>query len=429
MQKNAKMRPEENMKLEKLKTTNLPLQLTFTRIWSSNTQRMPTITITWKFQTHRVNVNGMTVLQEILNESIGYFKLSKPSTRKYKFLSSTNKEVDLSTPCRFLNLAHGAKLELVEADEEEEESTVVENVNIRCSLNIQESSSVVTKKFPNDTTIKDMIDEFLKEVAGKDAKYETDQLSVQIMMKRLAVSEWDKQLRDVGLLVGNHAIRLVILDASKFKSVEMMQVPVQTPTHAKMPQEQSGQKDYQQAHAGRGHEGVSSALLSSSITVDAIVPGGKPADDGAVGGDEDPDWVYEMDVSQAKRYQQLLARRARPADEPLLTRALREKRQQEKLPALSVMRMFLPSGHSVRISMGSDLTLADLAQVLRERVLPADVAQGRFELVEGDLHRKGPVVFSSDVTVQQLRAQTLQSVGLGGGVRASLLIVYEVRKN
>ena len=420
-------------------------------------QRMPTITVNRKFQTHRVNVGASTLLQDVLRDACAHFKLPF-SEQAFTLVTKSGKRVDLSLPFRFANLPQGANLELVGEPSEGAESakstvnaeSVATMVNIRANVTIEDANGsgnehdVVTAEFPNDITVRELIARVKQLV--RDPTQFGEVVSVQMMMRvmKADTETLDKTLASVGLTSGNHAVRIRVKGAT-VKATIPIECVVKSDKRAKIavkeerePELEAVQDSAQQLEskmedtAEIDHESTT-VFLEKASRVSPSAAADMSMDD------------KTPSVEQLRAYQAILSQRA--AAQPLLTRSLREKlereAQQEKIALREKqfggmvkfrIKFSDAKGSVVQIAMDRRKSLRELAATIQAEVLNPKLVEV-LQVVDGKENEKNTLFFmlcesmpyrevvGPETNVADLE-KSLQSLGLEG--RISLLFKLTV---
>ncbi|KAG7895577.1 hypothetical protein KL936_000285 [Ogataea polymorpha] len=329
---------------------------------------MSSLTVSYNFRTFKCKVGPSKILNDVLIESCAHFKL-EPSQFALKHGSQL---LDLSLPLRLANLPQGCKLELVKAPQDTK-STGGGSVVIKLQIMAPEGdssfvlppSSQLVKECDSDQNIEEVLQEFEKSLniqllhreAIGEYKYIYEPI-VQSMSKTMTgTSELKHSLRSLGLVSGNHTLRL------RFKA-EKHEISQPRPIGPRDSVESSEQRQ----RPPLPEETPSPVANSNPIQV--YVPNSEHNEDENV--DES---VYDMSIEQARLYQSLLAKRAHP------NRQMMSKRQREQLapekPAVKecVIRIKFPDYTQVQLVLQPDDTLGDLYNVLSTKVVHMTQAQ------------------------------------------------------
>ena len=377
-----------------------------------------------------MTVAPSTILGDVLKSSCLHFNLGSDSTL-YKLVNRNGKEIDLALPFRFSNLAQGANLDIVgppagafqmEKKHDGESSKAIKGsdgnegnrnnqkyVNLRISVSTPENTTTtVTDKFSNNVSLNDVLERLIeKHHLGKVSH---DRIAIQIMMRVLDASEYDKSLASLGLVEGNHAIRLRVKPNEhtfvKPRHTEQREAREERPKEnmkyekATVPAEagsdnqadinaNGSMKEAQQKEQQRPI--VSKPEKTSSIADELAEPTKNDIDikyvhngNGriAVIDNDYDESSYEMSIEQARIYQRLLSKQA--ADQPMLTKALREKLEEEEKERREqvkqsnytgecIIRIKFPDNKVVQVKIDNRKTLQDLAEVLVEKVLKPEI--------------------------------------------------------
>lgn len=380
---------------------------------------MPTLSVNWNYKIYRVTVTPSTLLSDVLKESCIHFHLD-PDTALYKLVNRNNKEVDLSLPFRFSNLAQGANLDIIgpspgtvnipveretrfnvctKDSEDRNKSGQQKCVNVRISVSSPQNTVTVTEKVANNISLSELLKN-LKEKLNLNGVSD-DRIVIQIMMRVLDPKEYCKPLASLGIVEGNHAIRVRIKSSEiatsnpckKKQSNETSNViSASTESHKGMHEESKAENN--QTDEIKLEENKTNVVNEAqSETADhndrkpvadkieiKYVQSNARLNDAIV--DEHDDSTYEMDIEQAKIYQRILSKQA--ADQPLLTRALREKREEEERQKKEqvkktiysgecTFRIKFPDNKVIQIKIDNRKTLQDLAEVIVEKVLKPEI--------------------------------------------------------
>ncbi|KAG0681696.1 hypothetical protein C6P40_002731 [Pichia californica] len=378
---------------------------------------MPTISVNRNFQTYRATVTPSTLLSDVLKDACQHFQLGS-DVSGYSLVNINGKVIDLSLPFRFSNLAQGANLDLKgPIDIKTSNSNVITNdtsiqnekfVNIRISVSSTKINTTIMEKFPNKNTFQDVL-KVVKEKCGL-TPIPNDRFSVQVMMKIIKPNEFDKPLASLGLTEGNHAIRLRVLpenqlppthtvqtlNPKKIVTEEKVAVKTKTPTENLQPQET---KDEDIVMHSTEEENYNVEIQEKKEEAEekegenVVIPEEEPAKtnisfiQSKTNVKEYDDSSYEMSVEQARVYQKILSQRA--ADQPMLTRALREKieaeeRQRKEQIKKSIykgeclIRIKFPDNKVIQIKIDNRKSLKDLGDVLIDEVLKPDIIPSQY---------------------------------------------------
>lgn len=384
---------------------------------------MPSISITWNYKTYRANVTPSTLLSDVLKESCQYFHLGSDVTG-YKLVNRNGKAVDLTLPFRFANLAQGANLDLVgltssdstgnNSTKGSSNSTVTKTVNIRISVSTAEGNVTLMGKFPNTSTVIDLLN-FVKEKCNL-TQYGNDRFSIQIMMKVVGSSDFPKTLLNLGLVEGNHAIRVRV-------KPEQPATPIQNEVKRIVPEEKKDLKHVEDKPKSKAtikpdiENNVQADKNKTDLQTDSrmevddenTTPTPPDLETGKVETNEPPklknkvdisyvqstsnikehdDANYEISVQQARAYQKILSKRA--ADQPMLTKALREKFEAEERAKKEEIkksiytgecsiRIKFPDNKVIQITMDNRKTLRDLSEVIINQVLKPGAIPSKYD--------------------------------------------------
>ncbi|KAG7853262.1 hypothetical protein KL941_000312 [Ogataea angusta] len=341
---------------------------------------MSSLTVSYNFRTFKCKAGPSKILNDVLIESCAQFKL-EPSQYALKH---GNQLLDLSLPLRLANLPQGCKLELVKAPQNTQ-STGGGSVVIKLQILAPEGDSTFVLPPPNqlvkecdsDKSIEEVLQEFEKSLntqllhreAIGEYKYVYEPI-VQSMSKTMTgTSELKHSLRSLGLVSGNHTLRL------RFKAekhdISQPQPTAQStaqPTASSASVEDKSETQSSEQQAALSEEKPSSAPDSNPIQV--YVPNSDHHEDEHV--DES---VYDMSIEQARLYQSLLAKRAHP-NKQMMSKRQREQLAPEK-PAVEecVIRVKFPDYTQVQLVMQPDHTLGDLYNVLSTKIVHMTQAQ------------------------------------------------------
>ncbi|TID29865.1 hypothetical protein CANINC_001558 [Pichia inconspicua] len=331
---------------------------------------MPSIKIIWNLSIYNTSVNPTTLISDIITDSIRYFKLSGKTESYALKINGKDKPIDRSLSIRFLNLPQGAHLELIYQGEE---GNGIEKVKIRSTI----INSI------NNNTINNLIDEYepnlkvndlISSIAGLNVEniiYNGLILKIQTITKVFEITKIDNNLTlaDLGLSTGNHAIRIMIGKVeetdddgnNKSNNNNKLVNWGKKVLDMKKKEEEKEKGRSLQAENVVGHNHVE-------------LPKEEEAD---VDVDDDDNLLT---ISQARKYQEMLSRRA--AEEPMLTRSLREKMaleeaasKEQKLREIRNMtpdveiKIVLPNSKAVVVKIDKCHVLDELVNVLNNRIL------------------------------------------------------------
>ncbi|ESX01218.1 hypothetical protein KL918_002859 [Ogataea parapolymorpha] len=333
---------------------------------------MSSLTVSYNFRTFKCKVSPSKILNDVLIESCAHFKL-EPSQH---VLKHGNQLLDLSLPLRLANLPQGCKLELVKAPQDTK-STGGGSVVIKLQIMAPEGDSTfvlpppsqLVKECDSDKSIEEVLQEFEKSLniqllhreAIGECKYIYEPI-VQSMSKTMTgTSELKHSLRSLGLVTGNHTLRL------RFKA-EKHEISQPHPTMPPASVEHKSETQSSEQRPALSEETPSPVATSNPIQV--YVPKSEHNEDEHV--DES---VYDMSIEQARLYQSLLAKRAHP-NKQMMSKRQREQLAPEK-PAVEecVIRVKFPDYTQVQLVLQPDHTLGDLYNVLSTKIVHMTQAQ------------------------------------------------------
>ncbi|KAG7883759.1 hypothetical protein KL938_002344 [Ogataea parapolymorpha] len=333
---------------------------------------MSSLTVSYNFRTFKCKVSPSKILNDVLIESCAQFKL-EPSQH---VLKHGNQLLDLSLPLRLANLPQGCKLELVKAPQDTK-STGGGSVVIKLQIMAPEGDSTfvlpppsqLVKECDSDKSIEEVLQEFEKSLniqllhreAIVECKYIYEPI-VQSMSKTMTgTSELKHSLRSLGLVSGNHTLRL------RFKA-EKHEISQPHPTVPPASVEDKSETQSSEQRPVLSEEKPSPEANSNPIQV--YVPKSEHNEDEHV--DES---VYDMSIEQARLYQSLLAKRAHP-NKQMMSKRQREQLAPEK-PAVEecVIRIKFPDYTQVQLVLQPDHTLGDLYNVLSTKIVHMTQAQ------------------------------------------------------
>lgn len=363
-----------------------------------------------------MNTTPATLLSEILVESCKHFKV-EGSYRSYRLTNKANKDVDLSLPFRLSNLAQGAHLNLVGPNADSDNGMVAQagaarSVNLRISVSMLGSDSfTITKRADSSMALEDLLENIAHE--KNLPKLEAANCSVQIMMKVVGPNDFLLPLAKLGLIEGNHAIRIQVknkgkraedapkkpapsLDSSKSAEstgeVAKEKCPKAAETtkvkEMELDQEIAHQREKGQVNTSGPVENTERGEYSTKIVLLAKYDDDDDDDDdntenSASHGEFGYNITdYDMNLEQAKFYQKILAQRA--SDQPMLTRSLREQLANEKkkqkmemknklFRGMCEMKIKFPDNKLVQINIDSRKTLKDLREILETDILREEI--------------------------------------------------------
>ncbi|KAG7799724.1 hypothetical protein KL929_000640 [Ogataea haglerorum] len=333
---------------------------------------MSSLAVSYNFRTFKCKAGPSKILNDVLIESCTHFKL-EPSQFALKHGSQL---LDLSLPLRLANLPQGCKLELVNAPRDTK-STGGGSVVIKLQIMAPEGDSTfvlpppsqLVKECDSDRSIEEVLQDFEKSLniqllhreAIGECKYTYEPI-VQSMSKTMTgTSELKHSLRSLGLVGGNHTLRL------RFKA-EKHDVCKPHLTARTASVEDKGESQSSEHEAALSEEEPS--LVSDSNPIQVYVPKTEHSEDEHV--DES---VYDMSIEQARLYQSLLAKRAHP-NKQMMSKRQREQLAPEK-PAVEecIIRIKFPDYTQVQLVMQPDHTLGDLYNVLSSKIVHMTQAQ------------------------------------------------------
>lgn len=333
---------------------------------------MPSIKVIWNLSIYNTSVNPTTLISDIITDSIRYFKLSGKTESYALKINGKDKPIDRSLSIRFLNLPQGAHLELIYQGEE---GIGIEKVKIR---------STIINSIDNNNTIKNLIDEYepnlkvndlISSIAGLNVENIINNgliLKIQTITKVFEITKIDNNLTlaDLGLCTGNHAIRIMIEKVDETKNDDENKSNNNNKLVNWGKKVLSGKKKEEEKEKGR-------SLQAENVVGNNHVELPK---------EEEPEEEEEEDndnvltISQARKYQEMLSRRA--AEEPMLTRSLREKialeeaaNKEQKLREIRNMtpdveiKIILPNSKAVVVKIDKCHVLDELVDVLNNRIL------------------------------------------------------------
>ncbi|AWU78475.1 uncharacterized protein C5L36_0E05320 [Pichia kudriavzevii] len=327
---------------------------------------MPTVNLASGFRTYRTNVNAGTIMSNVLEEGCKHFQLSQG--RKYKLMHN-DKRVDESVPYRLSNLPQGATLAIEPSDEDNGDQDGHEErqeVIIRGHV----CGETVVKKYKNKETLRDVVYGIMR-----DAQKEGDVVDVQVLMKVISGDSLHQKLKDVGIISGNHSLRIRVREIIKSD----------TAPEGEMDEDQSENLEENNDNNNGTVEGVGDVVTGETLVYIPQSEGSakfksRLARDVAPDGDTDTesDGSPEMSLSQLQKYREMLQRQY--SEQPLMTRAMREKsllekeKEKEKERAqyyrpVCEMRIKFPNNEVVQITIDKNKTLGDLARTFEEHVL------------------------------------------------------------
>lgn len=394
---------------------------------------MPTLSVNWNYKTYRVTVTPSTILGDVLKESCQHFNLGSDFTL-YKLVNRNGKEIDLGLPFRFSNLAQGANLDIVGPPagvvqtgkkEDGESGQAIKSsgdnegncdnqkyVNLRISVSTPENTTTtVTDKFANDISLNGVLERLAEKRYLDQVSH--SRVAIQIMMRVLDAGEYDKSLASLGLVEGNHAIRLRVkpIDHAIVKSrpTEEKKVTEEKPKDTTKTEKATvpavlvsdKQAEVNAAESTKQEQPKEQSIVSEPEKIRTTdVRAEPPKNDidikyvhhgngrNAARENDHDDSSYEMSIEQARIYQRLLSKQA--ADQPMLTKALREKLEEEErqrkeqvkqsnYTGESIIRIKFPDNKVVQVKIDNRKTLKDLAEVLVEKVLKPEIVPRKYK--------------------------------------------------
>ncbi|KAH3660390.1 hypothetical protein OGAPHI_006976 [Ogataea philodendri] len=330
---------------------------------------MSSLTINYNFRSFKSKAVPSKILNDVLIESCEYFKLeSSRFVLKHK-----NQVLDLSLPLRLSNLPQGCKLDLVESTSKVQSGSggkVVIKLQISApegdSSFVQPSPSKSVKEFGTENTIVQVLQEFEKSLETPLIKREAlgewkyvYQPVVQSMNKTLSTeTDLNQTLKDLGLLNGNHALRL------RFK-VERHKIDTPTQTPVAIPKKvEPTVADIKPKAVSPVSADKPKDIPESADPIQVFVPSNEQPTD-----QPEDESVYEMSVDQARFYQSMLAKQAHPSTQ-MMTRKQREQLVPEKKPITEcILRIKFPDYTQVQLVLQPDQTLGDLYNLLVSQVV------------------------------------------------------------
>lgn len=373
---------------------------------------MPTISINWNYKTYRATVTPSTLLIDVLKDSCKYFQLDGDSSI-YKLVNKDGKNMDLTLPFRFSNLAQGANLDILEIplDERNNNNNINKNdksnqndqlVKIRISISSNDVNKTIMEEYPNNITLNHIL-QTIKDKCGL-SDITNDRFSIQIMMKIIEMENFNKPISNLGLIEGNHAMRIRIKPNKQQEQEQQQQQPIvyhkkfvekeinQVKLNHTTPVSNQIKDSKQKMEPEKPNELPTNINKSEEDEIKELIPPINSNIDISYINDqsnikEHDEFSYEMNIDQAKIYQKMLSKRA--ADQPMLTKALRDKREAEERERKEqikrsiykgecAIRIKFPDNKVIQIKMDNRKTLNDLVNVLINEVLKPEVIPSRF---------------------------------------------------
>lgn len=271
---------------------------------------MATVSVNYKFGNFRAKVAPNTVLNDVLLDSLRHYKLlgdgATNGSQNWTLLHN-KKPVTLDLPWRFLNLSAGVNLDL---EKSESTSKADESKTVKIKWVVSGHKTVV-ETIKGSADLKDVLDVLASKhgwlIDPADAK-------LQVFSKVVPYSETrGLTLDDLGV---------------KDSALVRLLMPVSA---------QPAQQDLPQTVPTGDEQATEETKISEDVPpnprrhelhkVEAFIPSDTPI---AAQIQNEPEYAddYEMTVEQARRYQHMLQKHTGAPGGPLLTKRMRQEREQ-----------------------------------------------------------------------------------------------------
>lgn len=313
---------------------------------------MATVSVNYKFSSFRVKVTPNTVLNDVLSESLRHFKLIGSESSKGEtqwVLEHNRKPVTLDLPWRFLNLGPGVNLELKEGGP----TTADKTASVRIKLQVTGHPTVI-ETIKSTADLKDMLD-ILASKHGWSVNLLESRL--QVVSKTIPYSELrGLRLADLGV-----------------KDSVLLRLMTKIPSEPTLPvTDKPSVVEETTDHTTAGSQAEEPAVKKHDLhKVSAFVP---PESSIAfkvhneIGNDDD----YEMTVDEARAYQRMLSKQRGNLGGPLLSKRLRQEREEFHKPAVTecVVRIRFPDLNHIEVTFRPDENMNTVYEIISESVLP-----------------------------------------------------------
>lgn len=259
---------------------------------------MSTVCVNYNYSSFKVRVSTNSNLNDVLLQSIKYFKLENKD--KNWELYHRNKVVPLDLPWRLLNFPTGANLELRESQNDASKS---ESKQIKIRFQVTAQQALVETVDTNDKILNTIAS--IRNLQGWD--HDIRLIEVQIFTKIYTYEELEEMTFASMNINESTALRVNIKNTSPLNrpsKSETTNTTAHTPTVPKVSHEEI-MENTPILHEPKAY------IPSNLPIVNQIQP---PSDS-----------TYELTVEHAKKYQEILSRQSGGLGGPLMTKRLREQ--------------------------------------------------------------------------------------------------------
>ncbi|SCU99957.1 LAMI_0G01948g1_1 [Lachancea mirantina] len=368
---------------------------------------MSSVTIEYQFKTYKCKVDGGSNLKEVLVKSVANFKLGSDSIWS---LIHNGKELPLELPWRLLNLPNGVKLALQVRSEK-----AVSQFRVKFQI-VGVGSRVVTVK--GSQTILEALN-----CVVDDIEMEIDVQTAKLQIFSTIVESKDFGTTTFSMLgiIGDVSARLMFTgtpvrseSAASAASVALAALP--DSKTIKHEQESPKQQPIAQ---DKPVDPVNKSVPELSRKPHALIP---PAEFSGLHLAQPEDTDYEMSLEQARKYQDMLSRNARPTN-GFLTKRLREKQQQDVAKPVEVcnVRVRLPDRTHIEASFSANDTIADVYMIIKNSLRDPDIDFRLFHSHPHKLIRKDNARLVDDLQFSSKTLLVFESLASGPYLKKELL--------
>ncbi|QLQ80107.1 hypothetical protein HG537_0D01070 [Torulaspora globosa] len=315
---------------------------------------MATVSVNYKYSSFRVKVTPNTVMNDVLAKSLSHFKLAEGESSKGKtgwILEHGKKPVTLDLPWRFLNLSPGVNLELKEGDFTQ---TANNTASIRIKLQVMGHPTVI-ETIKSTADLRDVLDILASKHGWSMNLLES---KLQVVSKTIPYTELrGLNLADFGV---KDSVLLRLITKSPSEPTELP--PNDKSSVAEETTDDGTAVSQSEEPAGKKHDLHKISAFVPPVTSIASKVHNE------VGNDDD----YEMTVDEARTYQRMLSRQRGNLGGPLLSKRLRQEREEFSKPTVTecVVRIRFPDLNHIEVTFRPDENMNTVYKIVSESVLP-----------------------------------------------------------
>ena len=319
---------------------------------------MATVLVTYNFNSFKANISRNSSLNDVLIQSLNNFKLiENESEAKNWFLSRSNTKVALDIPWAFLNLPTGVKLALIKKDIL---ASSIDNENqptlLKIKFQVPESPAVVAS-VNNKESLKVIIDKLAQD---SDWFVDPSTTTLQVFAKVIKYDEFEQHTLGSLGITSPVSIRLNIkANINTEKGNEETSVIDKNEKINKKISQELTQVEIPKVQ----HElyKIAVFLPTNDTQIENLSERKETGE-------------FEMTIAQARKYQNMLSRKAGTLGGPLLTKRLREKYEADVLPKKSeiltcMIRIRFPDRTNIELAFKPDDTLVTIYKVLSQALI------------------------------------------------------------